>query len=192
MRKLRILFNVFLFLALAASQLSADTINFAGNMVLGSNSHLNIDIGGTIQGSQYDNLVVGGNLTLNGTLVVVFVDGYEPIGGEEFDILDFDQSRLSGTFSAVDVPALAGDLEWDMSQLYTDGIISVIVPCGLAADFTGDCIVDLLDYGVFAAAWQSLAGTSGWNSACDISDPADNIINIADLLVFMEQWLMQE
>lgn len=192
MQKIIAVFGVFLFLTLTVSNLSADTITFAGNMTLGSNSHLNIGISGTTQGSEYDNLIVNGNLTLNGTLVVVFENGYIPFGGEEFDILDFLPEKLTGSFSAYDLAVLPGELEWNLSRLYTDGIIAVVVPCVLTADFTGDCVVDLADYAVFAAAWQSEAGTSGWNGICDISDPADNVIDIADLQVFMEQWLMEE
>ncbi len=55
--------------------------------------------------------------------------------------------------------------------------------------FDDDCDVDLDDYAIFAAAWLTTEGQPGWNADCDISIPADNIINLRDLLVFVENWL---
>jgi hypothetical protein len=43
--------------------------------------------------------------------------------GDEFDILDF--SSLSGQFTTINLPALAGSLSWSTDELYLDGTIGV-------------------------------------------------------------------
>jgi len=60
-------------------------------------------------------------------------------------------------------------------------------PC--AGSFDGDCDVDLDDYAIFAAAWLTKEGQPGWNRDCDISVPADSVINLRDLGVLLENWL---
>ena len=44
-----------------------------------------------------------------------------------------------------------------------------------------------LRYGV--SSWLSAYGDSNWNPACDISIPADDIIDVADLIIFIDSWL---
>ena len=56
-------------------------------------------------------------------------------------------------------------------------------------DFEPDGDVDLADFAIFRAAWLSVAGGIGWNPACDISDPNDEVIDILDLLVLGQHWL---
>ncbi len=53
----------------------------------------------------------------------------------------------------------------------------------------GDTDVDLYDYAVFAAAWRARSGQPGWSEACDISVPADNVVDGRDLAVLAEHWL---
>ena len=66
---------------------------------------------------------VSGALTLlGGTLDVSFLD-FAAGAGDSFDILDF--ASLSGTFSALHLPALGGGLYWDSSNLYATGALSV-------------------------------------------------------------------
>jgi len=89
---------------------------------------LEIELGGTIRGNEYDVLVVDGNLTLDGNLNVLAIGGFEPQAGDIFDILDldFESGTLSGTFSPVLLPDLPGMLGWGSSHLYSSGTLSVI------------------------------------------------------------------
>ena len=57
-----------------------------------------------------------------------------------------------------------------------------------AADINGDGIVDFVDFAILASAWMSQPGQPNWNSACDISNPKDDIIDWKDLAVFTEDW----
>jgi len=98
-----------------------------------------IAISGTVRGDGYDAMIVGGDLTLDGNLNVLAIGGYAPQAGDLFDILDFEQANLSGLFNNVNLPALASDLEWDQSNLYTTGELLVSLSTSQASgDFDGD------------------------------------------------------
>jgi hypothetical protein len=56
-------------------------------------------------------------------------------------------------------------------------------------DFYGGCDVDFYDFAVFASSWMLEDEQTGYNPTCDISNPADDIINEKDLEVFVDNWL---
>ena len=58
------------------------------------------------------------------------------------------------------------------------------------ADFDSNGDVDHYDFAIFAVAWQSLEGEPNYNPLCDISDPVDGVIDIYDLTVFADNWLI--
>jgi len=60
------------------------------------------------------------------------------------------------------------------------------------ADFDESSTVDAIDFRILAKAWLSTLGTADWNPVCDISQPADYVINEFDLSVFTEAWLVQQ
>jgi hypothetical protein len=49
--------------------------------------------------------------------------------------------------------------------------------------------VNFNDFAIFASAWKSWAGEPNYNSDCDISNPADTVINYLDLKEFCAHWL---
>jgi hypothetical protein len=57
------------------------------------------------------------------------------------------------------------------------------------ADMERDCIIDMKDFAVLAAAWGAQPGDSNWNPYCDIARPADSVIDLLDLMVLVENWL---
>ncbi|UCG57428.1 MAG: C10 family peptidase [Phycisphaerales bacterium] len=59
----------------------------------------------------------------------------------------------------------------------------------VAGDCNADRNIDAADFAVFASAWQSEPGDPGWNPACDISTPADGLIDGRDLDAFLQVWL---
>jgi hypothetical protein len=65
---------------------------------------LNIELGGTGPGADYDQLVVNGQATLGGTLNVVLLNGYVPSSGDQFRILTFS-GRNGTTFATVNEDA---------------------------------------------------------------------------------------
>ncbi|MHC4500362.1 MAG: PASTA domain-containing protein, partial [Planctomycetota bacterium] len=56
-------------------------------------------------------------------------------------------------------------------------------------DFDSQCDVDLEDFGIFAMAWQTQPADVDWNPVCDISEPADDLVDMADARVLGENWL---
>jgi hypothetical protein len=59
---------------------------------------------------------------------------------------------------------------------------------GYVGDFDGDGDIDSADFAVFAYSWHSQLGDDHWNPDCDISNPADDIIDALDLTVFVNNW----
>ncbi len=86
-----------------------------------SKGSLKIDLGGTIAGDNYDQIIVNRNVTLDGTLNVSLVDGFEPAIGDVFTILTKGRS-ISGTFSTVNLPALSADKVWDVVEYGSNGV----------------------------------------------------------------------
>jgi autotransporter-associated beta strand protein len=84
---------------------------------------LDMQLGGTVRGDQYDALVVTGTMTLAGTLDVSLWNGFDPVAGNSFDLLEWD--TLHGTLNFVNLSGLSAGLSWDTSSLYTTGTLSV-------------------------------------------------------------------
>ena len=110
---------------------------------------LAIELAGSSPGTQYDQLHVTGQLSLSGTLQVSLINGFVPVAGQTFDILDW--GTRSGTFSSIALPSVAG-LEWNTTWLYATGVISI----GIAGDYNNNGTVDSGDYVV----WRKGLGTT--------------------------------
>lgn len=100
----------------------AGTLAFA-NLTLANSPLVQLEIGGTTPDTGHDLLNVSAALALGGTLRVSFLGNYAPVGSESYDLLNW--GSLSGTFAALDLPALADGLAWDTSALYTTGTLGV-------------------------------------------------------------------
>ena len=72
-------------------------INVGGNYTQAAGGTLALGIGG-LQGEQYDHVQVGGNASLNGTLVVSSLNNFHPVAGDAFEVLRTNGTR-SGNFS---------------------------------------------------------------------------------------------
>ncbi|MBI5683897.1 MAG: PEP-CTERM sorting domain-containing protein [Verrucomicrobia bacterium] len=102
---------------------SPGTLSFSGSLTLNDSSLLSMEIGGTAT-NDYDRVWVGGLLRIGGLLDVTLTNGYTGNAGDTFDLFNF--GTLTGTFSQTNLPALAGGLQWNTSQLYTLGDISIM------------------------------------------------------------------
>jgi hypothetical protein len=126
---------------------------FGGNVSLGANADLVIELGGLAIGSEHDALDVTGLLSLDGTLEVSLISGFSPTLGDSFDILDW--GTLDGEFSELHLPTLAG-LSWNTSQLYTTGVLS-LAAASLPGDYSQNGTVDAADYTVWRDRLGQLA-----------------------------------
>ncbi|HXT42081.1 MAG TPA: hypothetical protein VN887_18885, partial [Candidatus Angelobacter sp.] len=60
-----------------------------GNLPQSTNSVINIQIGGTNAGVNYDQLIVTGTVALNGALNISLVNGFQPAGGATFEVIKY-------------------------------------------------------------------------------------------------------
>lgn len=82
---------------------SPGTMSVTGNLTLGAGSNLNIELGGTTQGVNYDLLQVTGTANLNGTMNVTMFGGFTGAAGNIFDVLTY--GSRTGNFTTVNFPA---------------------------------------------------------------------------------------
>ena len=112
---------------------------------------VNIDLAGTT--SDLHDELVAITLQLGGTLAVELINGFAPVAGQSFDILDW--GTVSGAFFSFELPQVFG-LAWDTSQLYVNGRIAVVAAPPLNGDYNQNGVVDAADYVV----WRKQAGAA--------------------------------
>ena len=78
---------------------SPGRITINGNYTQGANGVLNMEIGGTTAGTEYDQLVVNGTATLGGTLNVSLINGFRPAMGDIFQLVA--PNSFSGAFATI-------------------------------------------------------------------------------------------
>jgi hypothetical protein len=102
---------------------SPGSVTVNGDVVFGSSNEALFEIGGLLQGTQYDHLTVNGNLTFGGILKLSFINGYTGNAGDTFDLFDFTSS--TGAFSQIVAQnSLSNGLGWSYDG--TTGILTVI------------------------------------------------------------------
>ena len=106
--------------ATVAPGASIGTLTFNNSPTLSGTTLMEIDKSAV---PNADKLVVSGNpLAFGGTLTVNNI-GVALTGGETFDL--FDATSFSGTFPALNLPALGAGLNWWLGMLGVDGTINV-------------------------------------------------------------------
>jgi uncharacterized repeat protein (TIGR01451 family) len=80
------------------------SINVTGNYTQNSTGIINIDLNGTVAGTQYDQLRVSGAANLGGTLKATL--GYAPSDGDVFDAVTF--GSRSADFTTYNMPPISG------------------------------------------------------------------------------------
>ena len=87
-------------------------------------------------------------------------------------------------------PVVVGpDLTYN-DTIHRDAFVAKIPawPCP-TADFDDDCDVDFVDFSVLGLTWLLEEQEAGYDPNCDISIPADNLINEKDIKIFTDNWL---
>ena len=135
-------------------------------------------LGQAIYGTSNDRLEVMGETTLDGTLVVELLYGFQPELGDSFGLFSFN--GLAGQFAEIQLPRLNGGMAWDVSQLYTTGQLTVVMGGNpLTCDFDGNGVCELTD---IDALTMELAA-SGNNVLYDVD--GNGVVNRDDLA----EWL---
>ncbi len=88
---------------------------------------------------------------------------------------------------------------WDTSlvPLYPSGgfdleAIGVLKEQEYSADIDLNGVVDVFDFELFISALDSHFGQPNWIARCDLAEPKDLVIDLADFAVLIEQWLKTE
>jgi len=154
-------------IGIPATVAGAPTQQVIGSAAFGAGHALLMEIGGTTPGDEHDQLIVTGLLSLDGTLEVVLINGFQPIVNDEFVLIDTESfgGTLQGDFHTLDLPALAPELEW----LWEAGTLSV----GCRFDINGDNVIDTADLGILIGQF----GTPG--PGADLN--GDGVVDTADL-----------
>jgi hypothetical protein len=145
---------------------SPGSLQVAGDYTQGAAGTLAIEVASA---TSHDILNVAGSAALDGTLGVSLIDGFSPLAGHSFDVMDW--GTRSGTFANVSLPALTPRLMWNASRLYDTGALSV----RLAGDYNEDNSVDAADYVV----WRKTFGQTGAGLPAD--GDGSGMIDAADL-----------
>ncbi|MEX2091148.1 MAG: hypothetical protein WD971_00650 [Pirellulales bacterium] len=149
---------------------SPGTLSVEGNYTQTIDGILSIDLASA---ASYDKLIVDGNIALGGVLEVQLLDGYVPLAGATFDILDWTGTQ-SDAFDVLALPDLGSALVWDYSLIDSQGVLSVVAAeTNLAGDYNGDDVVDAADYTVWRDSLNSNTPLVNETASLGVVDQAD-------------------
>jgi hypothetical protein len=94
-----------------------------GGFMQGAAGAFNVLIGGTTPGTQFSQVSMSAAVSLAGTLNVSLINGFIPVAGNQFTILN--GASVTGQFTTVNVPALPGNLVWNVAVNATSVVLSV-------------------------------------------------------------------
>jgi hypothetical protein len=137
---------------------------------------------GGVPGTDFDQLLVTGDATLDGVLDVSLIAPFTPTPGQSFEIIDVGGS-LSGIFSGLPQAALVGNLGGtDLFITYAGGDgndVALFASAGLPGDYNGNGVVDAADYTV----WRDHLGTNfDLAGNGDETGPSAGLVDEADYL----------
>jgi len=131
---------------------SPGILNITGNYT--NNGTLQIELGGTTVGTQYDRLAVTGTATLGGTLAISIYNGVQLSSGQTYTILTSGGAR-TGTFATVTWPAgVTGTVTYNANSVVLT--ITSALPLTLV-NFTGNASGSQVDLNWKTANEQSTA-----------------------------------
>jgi T5SS/PEP-CTERM-associated repeat protein len=140
-------------LAPGTSSPSAGSTTIVGNYTQQAGATLQIEIGGVFSAMR-DRLLVEGNGVLGGTLEVSLIDGFQPLLGNSFTILETNVGVIAGQFNNEILPIFDG-LTFDV--IYdTKSVMLEVVEALLPGDYNHDGSVDAADYVV----WRKTGGSA--------------------------------
>lgn len=94
-----------------------------GNYTQNSSGAYDVVIGGLKSGAQYSELNVSSTASLAGTLNVSLINGFVPVAGNQFTVLN--AATLTGSFSSTNLPSLPPGLAWTVGYTANSVVLSV-------------------------------------------------------------------
>lgn len=158
-------------------------LSIIGNFQQQSSGTLEIEIGGTVGGQEYDQLSMSGSGILDGDLEIKFIDLgnglFAPESGDLFEIV-LAGSGLAGKFDQVIMPELDPDLAWELQYHANNLVLEFFtLPPG---DFNMDGHVDAVDF----AAWHDGFGTTAGATRADGDADGDADVDGNDFLLWQQ------
>ena len=133
--------------------------------------------------------------TYDGTYIRLYIDGGEDTGSpaaytggittNKFDVYIGENAETTGRYWRGSID----DVRIYNYALRAGEVANLMCPEPIAADLNHDCVADMADYATLTQAYLSRPGDPRWNPDCDISSPADNIVDMRDLNVLLRDWL---
>ena len=103
---------------------SPGLVDFGGDVALGHDARLNLEIAGSTPGTQHDHLAIDGTLHAAGTLTIALLDGHTPQPGDTYNLFNFTAAH--GAFRNLTLPTLPHGLTFDTTALLTTGALTVV------------------------------------------------------------------
>jgi hypothetical protein len=129
----------------------------------------------------YDQLQITGTAVLDGTLNVLLGSSFSPVAGDSFALIMAGQ--ITQQFASVTLPQLDAGLNWDLTYLPSEVLLSVsAAPDFAAADFNNDGHVDAADLSI----WQTNVGFAPATHGDGDAD-GDGTVDGADFLTWQRQ-----
>ncbi len=155
------------------------TLNVTGDVTLDAAGSLDIDLSGTIPGSDYDQLALTGMIELDGDLAVGLSGGYQPQWGDTFEILS--AGAITGSFNAELFDALADpNLRWFSDLSATALTIGV----RYFTDLDRDGVVGAADLASLVGVWGPVSSGLGFDADFD----GDGSVGSSDLATLIGTW----
>ncbi len=140
---------------------STASVPIEGAYTISNFGRLEMELGGTTPGDQYDQLVSTdpANVVTIGPsgsrLDVTLINNFVPAAGDTFTLIS-TTGTIAGEFNLENLPAMAGStpLTWDVHYNASDITLEVLF-AGLPGDYNHDNSVDAADYVV----WRNNSGT---------------------------------
>jgi fibronectin-binding autotransporter adhesin len=106
------------------------TLMTTGSIIYTPTNVLDMELGGLNRGSQYDAFDISGPtsvMLMDGTLQLSLINAFTPSLGNQFLLFQgVAGGSFTGTFDTYNFPSLNPGLAWDISLLYSNGIVQVV------------------------------------------------------------------
>ena len=151
---------------------SPDMVSYGGNLFLGPQTVAEVEIGGVLAGTEYDQMVVSGSASLAGHLDIQLINGFQPDYGDSFAIMTFASS--SDGFDTITGTSISAT----MALAYVPGATQLTLTAALPGDANLNGIVNFEDFAQLSNNFN--ATETLWE---DGNFNQDGITNFADFVL---------